>query len=674
MKFRLEATPGELHEKGGALVEELAKAFSGINPDLAEALEKALPAKEQELKHPALQGLKKRTDKEYAAMLKRMNKDIGKVLDQSVSGSSFQKSVVDDLVNVRVYAADGTQLESIEHSIEHHVQSAVEAIAEEVQGACDHVEHMIEKGGTGLPPPEAPEKDEELGTDSEDEAPLEPGDYDPKADEIVPEPAEEEEEEEGEEKSLEKGGPFLGKRGGKWKDAAHTIPWKEPVSEAKARSIARAADRTGKHGKEQQDYVYDLIQGEHVRVTVPVSALDTDEIDSDRAKKLVAEYAKRDTTPPPASVLYGPRSEKRGRKQAFVADGNHRVKAARQKGHTHIEVMMPKEDWDRFKKIEKSGPFMGPKGGEYADAAHTIPWHGGDKTQQMKSKLEAMKTKNAASKKQLEESKARVAAKKEELKTVQQTPSKADELKAKIKKVKAKTKKIEQGLAREDRAEKSLEKSGPFLGPHGGKWADAAHTIPWKESTTKSPSEEALKVKGKLQVLFPGMFVGVEVGERGYQIEFAPTPPTAGPLERIQTDRRVQFTVSPGGAVPWPDGVAVKMADPQTKEQLGWMNVKPPRKAGMTGSKAGEAVIKWFAKHAEVLKVGLKKSDSSQAEPLAHDHTKTIADKDGRAYERVKSALQKKGYSDADFAAGGTLYGHSVNQLIELSRSERMAS
>lgn len=30
--------------------------------------------------------------------------------------------------------------------------------------------------------------------------------------------------------------------------------------------------------------------------------------------------------------------------------------------------------------------------------------------------------------------------------------------------------------------EADLEKAGPFIGPRGGKWADAAHTIPWKES------------------------------------------------------------------------------------------------------------------------------------------------------------------------------------------------
>jgi hypothetical protein len=81
----LEATPAELWQKSSALIEELAQAFSGVNPDLAETLEKALPPKEQTLKYPVLRGLRAITTKEYEAMLKRMLADIGKVLNQSVN-------------------------------------------------------------------------------------------------------------------------------------------------------------------------------------------------------------------------------------------------------------------------------------------------------------------------------------------------------------------------------------------------------------------------------------------------------------------------------------------------------------------------------------------------------------------------------------------------------------
>lgn len=47
-----------------------------------------------------------------------------------------------------------------------------------------------------------------------------------------------------------------------------------------------------------------------------------------------------------------------------------------------VQVLTPDE------VLEKAGPFIGPKGGQWADAKHTIPWHGGDKTKQMRSKLE----------------------------------------------------------------------------------------------------------------------------------------------------------------------------------------------------------------------------------------------------------------------------------------------
>jgi hypothetical protein len=146
MKLHLEATPAELWQKGTMLVEELVKTFSGVNEELAEALEKALPPKEQELKYPVLQKLKAITTKEYEATLKRMLADIGKVLDQSVKAPSV----------------------------------------------------VLEKSGKL-------EKQE-----GEEEDKLEPGDVDPETGELIPEEDEEDEEgEEGEEeeKALKKAAP-----------------------------------------------------------------------------------------------------------------------------------------------------------------------------------------------------------------------------------------------------------------------------------------------------------------------------------------------------------------------------------------------------------------------------------------------------------------------------------
>jgi hypothetical protein len=40
-------------------------------------------------------------------------------------------------------------------------------------------------------------------------------------------------------------------------------------------------------------------------------------------------------------------------------------------------------------------------------------------------------------------------------------------------------------------------KAGPFIGPRGGKWADAKHTIPWKEKKGRKPRAVKAKTKKK---------------------------------------------------------------------------------------------------------------------------------------------------------------------------------
>ena len=56
---------------------------------------------------------------------------------------------------------------------------------------------------------------------------------------------------------------------------------------------------------------------------------------------------------------------------------------------------------------------------------------------------------------------------------------------------------------REQRLEELRKSGGPFIGPRGGKWADAQHTIPWKEGAMvpagrfgDDPPKQAQPVKG----------------------------------------------------------------------------------------------------------------------------------------------------------------------------------
>lgn len=50
------------------------------------------------------------------------------------------------------------------------------------------------------------------------------------------------------------------------------------------------------------------------------------------------------------------------------------------------------------------------------------------------------------------------------------------------------------------------------------------------------------------------------------------------------------------------------------------------------------------------------------------DYTKPLAERDGKAYARVKEVLKRQGFLDSDFDAGGPLYGLGVNELIDLAR------
>ena len=82
MKLRLEATPDELREKSGKLIERLRDELIDLAPGLAAILEKALSPKEAVLKYPVLRELAQQTSDEYDRTIERMLKDIGKVLDR----------------------------------------------------------------------------------------------------------------------------------------------------------------------------------------------------------------------------------------------------------------------------------------------------------------------------------------------------------------------------------------------------------------------------------------------------------------------------------------------------------------------------------------------------------------------------------------------------------------
>ena len=88
MRLLVDATPEELRAKRAALLTELAKAISPVDGEMADALLKALPKKEQDLKFPVLQEIAKRTQEAYQEHLQAMLDEIADVLGRSTDTTS----------------------------------------------------------------------------------------------------------------------------------------------------------------------------------------------------------------------------------------------------------------------------------------------------------------------------------------------------------------------------------------------------------------------------------------------------------------------------------------------------------------------------------------------------------------------------------------------------------
>lgn len=87
MKLRLDATQEELATRGEDLVEGLAKALQEHAPELADALQKALPPKETSLKHKSLRELHETVRRAYAVQMDRMNEELASLISADLKKS-----------------------------------------------------------------------------------------------------------------------------------------------------------------------------------------------------------------------------------------------------------------------------------------------------------------------------------------------------------------------------------------------------------------------------------------------------------------------------------------------------------------------------------------------------------------------------------------------------------
>ena len=133
MKLRVDGTPEELKEKAPELVKSLGDLLRSVSPDMADALEKAIPHKEKELKFPVLRALQKQTEIAYEKQMDKMLKDIGKVLDRSLKTSIFKKS--EDESNVTRQSSNSSPTVAIK--MMNHFEKRTKRHIEIVRKYCD---------------------------------------------------------------------------------------------------------------------------------------------------------------------------------------------------------------------------------------------------------------------------------------------------------------------------------------------------------------------------------------------------------------------------------------------------------------------------------------------------------------------------------------------------------
>ena len=240
---------------------------------------------------------------------------------------------------------------------------------------------------------------------------------------------------------FEKAGPFIGPRGGKWADSKHTIPWddkKAPsgggsdlyslIQDLQSGKFKRASPKQIAHaqvaerlnvlagqihqkgpngviesnlkgfkdssGKGYHEvgvrepgstgrYARKVESGGHSDPSLPKEVFFTTEWGKDGRSYtgfgVVTQGGK--TIPLGGGTNAGYKLSENMRSALKKLSGKHK---AISEGEAKKSV---KKAWETILDLEKAGPFIGPRGGKWADSKHTIPWDdkkGGGKAKQSK--------------------------------------------------------------------------------------------------------------------------------------------------------------------------------------------------------------------------------------------------------------------------------------------------
>jgi len=220
--------------------------------------------------------------------------------------------------------------------------------------------------------------------------------------------------------------------------------------------------------------------------------------------------------------------------------------------------------------------------------------------------------------------------------------------------------------------ENDLEKAGPYIGPRGGKWADAAHTIPWKEEEqpTKEQRLAAMSKEQFKEAVKDGvslhMHRGMSKEDKGHGPQwFATSKKTAS---------RYAKNVGEDGIV---KTKTVVMKKPYIASTVEMINVATGTVQKLKEQGYDGIVTQWSGgiptkfnpnPEKEIWAVDFESMKKSLASP---DYTEKIIDQEEDRYEIVKQELVSRGYQESDFEQGGPLHGYSTNELLEMIRDKR---
>lgn len=303
------------------------------------------------------------------------------------------------------------------------------------------------------------------------------------------------------------GGPFVGPRGGKWADAAHTIPYKgdvkdplfhsTPAHHVEAIQAGGLSPRQG--GKTFNHGVY----GDHGQGKVFLAA-HHDAASHWHEKVENQLFHQNDDESKHRAVTL--RVKNMPTKRDEIGDKDV-------PGSRYVEHTIPPEALEYHDKTHGWRPLA-----EWSEGRATHPTsaqanHAGteaDRIVASRKREEARRSESKTrSRDRLKERAQKVAARKREwqTKTVAEREAEAAKLKATrspIPGVNMLQVNANQEVLGVDRNGKVLAKSaGPFIGPKGGKWADAKHTIHWDEDK-HGKRAKAAKEKTKPASKAPG--------------------------------------------------------------------------------------------------------------------------------------------------------------------------